>query len=45
MQDNKTGDGNKEAKTGQIIRIEQEQLTKHLDKVARGTVEDTLNAL
>jgi transposase-like protein len=37
--------GNKEAKAGQIIRIEQEQLTKHLDKVVKGTVEQTLNAL
>jgi len=35
----------KERKVGQIIRIEQEQLTKHLDKVVRGTVEETLNAL
>ena len=36
---------NKEAKTGQIIRIEQEQLNRHLDKVVRGTVERTLNEL
>ena len=35
----------KEVKAGQIIRIEQEQLTRHLDKVVRGTVEETLNAL
>jgi len=35
----------KEAKAGQIIRIEQEQLHKHLDKVVRGTVERTLNEL
>jgi putative transposase len=35
----------KEEKSGQIIRIEQEQLTRHLDKVVRGTVEETLNAL
>lgn len=35
----------KERKTGQIIRIEQEELSKHLDKVVRGTVEETLNAM
>jgi transposase-like protein len=35
----------KDGKTGQIIRIEQEQLTRHLDQVVRGTVEETLNAL
>ena len=45
MQDTKSGRGRKEAKTGQIIRIEQDQLTKHLDKVVRGTVEETLNSL
>ena len=45
MQDTKSGRGNKEGKTGQIIRIEQDQLTKHLDKVVRGTVEETLNSL
>jgi putative transposase len=45
MNNTKSGNGNKEAKAGQIIRIEQEQLTKHLDKIVRGTVEDTLNAL
>jgi hypothetical protein len=28
-----------------IIRIEQEQLTRHLDKVVRSTVEETLNEL
>ncbi len=36
---------NKGEKTGQIIRIEQEQLTRHLDKVVKGTVEETLNSL
>lgn len=36
---------NKELSAGQIIRIEQEQLSKHLDKVVRGTVEETINAL
>ena len=45
MQDIKSRRAGKEAKTGQIIRIEQEQLTKHLDRVVRGTVEQTLNAL
>ena len=45
MQDNRTGQVSKEGKAGQIIRIEQEQLTRHLDKVVRGTVEQTLNAL
>ena len=45
MQDNRTESGSKEGKAGQIIRIEQGQLTKHLDKVVRGTVEETLNAL
>jgi putative transposase len=45
MQDSRTEQGSKEGKSGQIIRIEQEQLTRHLDKVVRGTVEQTLNAL
>lgn len=36
---------NKEAKTGQIIKIEQEELNRHLDRVVRGSVEQTLNAL
>lgn len=36
---------NKGGKAGQIIRIEEEQLSRHLDKVVRGTVEETLNAL
>ena len=45
MQDTKSGRGNKEGKSGQIIRIEQDQLTKHLDKVFRGIVEETLNSL
>ena len=35
----------KKAKTGQIIRIEQQQLNKPLDKVVESTVERTLNAL
>lgn len=45
MHDTKSRRVGKEAKTGQIIRIEQDQLTKHLDRVVRGTVEQTLNAL
>lgn len=45
MHNNKPERTNKEAKTGQIIRIEQEQLHKHLDRVVRGTVEQTLNQL
>lgn len=45
MQDNRTERARKERKAGQIIRIEQEQLSKHLDKVVRSTVEETLNAL
>jgi len=45
MHDTKTTTVNKEAKSGQIIKIEQEQLTRHLDKVVRGTVEQTLNEL
>jgi transposase-like protein len=45
MENSKSLKENKGVKTGQIIRIEQEQLTKHLDKVVRGTVEETLNAL
>jgi transposase-like protein len=45
MQDNRTERTRKERKAGQIIRIEQEQLSKHLDKVVRSTVEETLNAL
>lgn len=45
MQDTKTEVKNKEVKTGRIIRIKQEQLTKHLDKVVRNTVEETLNEL
>lgn len=45
MHNTKTALANKEQKAGQIIRIEQEQLTNHLDKVVRGTVERTLNEL
>ena len=45
MENSKSLKENKGVKTGQIIRIEQDQLTKHLDKVVRGTVEETLNAL
>jgi putative transposase len=45
MHDSRTERAGKEVKAGQIIRIEQEQLSRHLDKVVRGTVEQTLNAL
>jgi putative transposase len=45
MSNTRTERTSKEAKTGQIIRIEQEQLNRHLDKVVRGTVERTLNEL
>ncbi|WP_054032017.1 IS256 family transposase [Desulfatitalea tepidiphila] len=45
MHNSKPARSNKEAKAGQIIRIEQDQLNKHLDKVVRGTVERTLNSL
>ena len=45
MQDTKRCAGSKDLKTGHIIKIEQGQLKKHLDKVVRGTVEETLNAL
>jgi putative transposase len=45
MQDTKSERAGKEAKSAQIIRIEQDQLTQHLDRVVRGTVEQTLNAL
>ena len=45
MHNTKTERVNKETKPGQIIRIEQDQLNKHLDKVVRGTVERTLNEL
>ena len=45
MDNTRSGAANKEQSSGQIIRIEQEQLSKHLDKVVRGTVEETINAL
>jgi transposase-like protein len=45
MEKSKTFRESKERKAGQIIRIEQGQLTRHLDKVVRGTVEETLNVL
>ena len=45
MHNSKPTRTSKETKTGQIIRIEQEQLNRHLDKVVRGTVEQTLNGL
>ena len=45
MHNIKAAQANKEAKTGQIIKIEQEELNRHLDRVVKGTVEQTLNAL
>jgi hypothetical protein len=45
MHNSKPTGANKEVKSGQIIRIEQDQLNRHLDKVVRGTVERTLNEL
>ena len=45
MQDTRSSEKNKASKGGQIIRIEQEELTRHLDKIVKGTVEETLNAL
>lgn len=45
MKDTKKSSKSKDTKAGNIIRIEQEQLTKHLGKVVKGTVEETLNAL
>ena len=38
MEPSKALKENKGVKPGQIIRIEQDQLTRHLDKVVRGTV-------
>jgi len=45
MENSKSLRESKAGKAGQIIRIEQEQLTRHLDKIVRGTVEETLNAM
>ena len=45
MHNSKPARTSKEAKTGQIICIKQEQLNKHLDKVVPCTVERTLNEL
>ena len=45
MKNIKSSQENKSEQAGQIIRIEQERLTKHMDKVVRGTIEETLNAL
>lgn len=45
MHNSKTACTNKEAKTGQIIQIEQRKLNKHLGKVVRDTVERSLNEL
>jgi putative transposase len=45
MHNSKLARTKKEAKTGQIIRIEQDELNKHLDKIVKGSVERTLNEL
>jgi transposase-like protein len=45
MNNTRSKTASKEVKSGQIIRIEQEQLSRHLDKVVRSTVEETLNQL
>ena len=45
MQDSRDGSGREGVKGGQIIRIEEEHLSRHLNDVVRGTVEETLNAL
>lgn len=45
MHNSKPARTKKEAKTGQIIRIEQDELNKHLDKIVKGSVERTLNEL
>lgn len=42
MHNSKGAHASKEAKAGQIIRMEQEQLNRHLVKVVRGAVERTL---
>lgn len=45
MKDSKSRGEREEGKGGQIIKIEEERLSRHLDKIVRGTVEETLNAL
>jgi transposase-like protein len=45
MQDSRDGSGREGVKGGQIIRIEEAHLSRHLNDVVRGTVEETLNAL
>ena len=45
MHNTKPENASKEVKTSQIIRIEQEQLNRHLDRIVKGTVEQTLNEL
>jgi putative transposase len=45
MQDSRDGSEREGVKGGQIIRIEEEHLSRHLNDVVRGTVEETLNAL
>lgn len=45
MKDIKETERKKELKVVHIIRIDQEHLHDHIDKVVRGTVTQTLNAL
>lgn len=45
MKDTKSCEGSKEVKAGKVIEINEERLSRHLDKIVRGTVEETLNAL
>ena len=45
MKDTKSCDGANEVKAGKVIEIHEERLNRHLDKIVRGTVEETLNAL
>lgn len=45
MNDTRIEGVNAAKESGQIIRIDQENLTDHLGKIVRGTVEETLNAM
>ncbi len=45
MEDNRSGSGSEGRGQGEIIKIEEAALHRHLDEVVRGTVEETLNAL
>ncbi|MBW1990000.1 MAG: transposase [Deltaproteobacteria bacterium] len=43
MQDSKGGEEREAARGGQIIKIEEERLHRHLDRIVRGTVVETLS--